>query len=147
MRDTFATIDCSDTSTPEQTMPKTHTIAVYTDGTAEWTRAPALDKFFEGAGRMSRITDIRKHDESPLYCIFWMRGPYACNWFCRRHLMDIYGCCEEEATMLSIEKGALSMNAGLFAPLYVRSYQEAVDWEIEMLNYMRKDGVRFGNLT
>lgn len=120
-------------------MPKKITIAVDQDGTAEWTRAKELDGFFGGAGVMKRVTDIQKLDNSRLFYIKWLMGPYEGKAHdLEKHIAVFGGILDGHYgnngdTLVSDKTGTF-----LFS-----SYEDAVAYEIKCLNEMRRAGVAF----
>ena len=109
---------------------KTHIISVSPDGILEYTRHPELTEFFNGDGKMERITDIRKKSKGNQYYIHWLKGPFAG----KNHtygMSKVYGLAEDLQPWLE----------DVLLTFY--TYEQAVQHEIAMLNAMRLTGVSF----
>ena len=111
----------------------TITISFDADGTVEYTRTKALT-LFGGEGTMERVTDIAKFKHGNLYYINWLMGPYA----------NMAHTCSM-ATNYNVAIPPRPEGDDAISPIVTfSSYEAAVAHEIEMLNAMRKVGVRFG---
>lgn len=114
-------------------MPSKIAIAFHADGTIEYTRTKALT-LFGGSGTMQRVTDIKKVPTASLYYIYWMLGPHTGHSANLEQHKKYIGQAKPEVCV------KIDDNTGTF---YFNSYEDAVSHEIEMLNAMRKAGVRF----
>lgn len=110
-------------------MPKIHVISFTPNGSVEYTRSPDLSFLFDGQGAMERVTDIGKRPESSKYFIKWLQGPFAGK-------IQTYGMAARYGLMGSCSVAEIEMN--------FYSYEQAVAFEVQMLNAMRKAGVQFG---
>lgn len=115
-------------------MKKPIVLSFDANGKVEFTRTKDIT-LFGGEGRMQRVTEIQKLDHAPQYYISWLMGPYRDN--IHTHVMAF-----EYMTMAELGKlQAPRINRS--EPMYFASYEAAVSHEIDMLNAMRKAGVRF----
>lgn len=105
------------------------------DGAVEYTRTKALT-LFGGAGTMQRVTDIKKVPTGASYYIHWMLGPFAGH-------DHVYGMAQRFSVKDTPEPYSLSGNHD--DVVQFPTYEAAVEHEIDMLNAMRKAGVRFGD--
>lgn len=106
------------------------------DGSVEFTRTKDIN-LFGGAGRMKRVTEIKKLDDAPQYFIKWMLGPFKGEVHQYTHALP-YLTVEQLSPLIT-----LACTVTPDAILYFDTYEAAVDHEIDMLNAMRKAGVRF----
>lgn len=118
----------------------TITMSFDPDGSIEFTRNKNLDAFFGGAGRMRRVTDIAKLDDSSKFFIRWLLGPYAGKAHALEHHIDIFG------SILDRRYGGSEIGDKTSVILF-NSYEAAVQYEIDCLNAMRKAGVTFDETT
>lgn len=104
-------------------------IMVFTsEGTVEFTRNPKLYEFFDGEGEMERVSEIKKRGRS--YFIKWLMGPFE--GLEQTYAMGVrYGV--QRAAFKAVESTML-----------FPTYEEAVEYEVRVLNGMRKQGVTFG---
>ena len=121
-------------------MPKSQ-IAFHPDGVVEYTRDPIVSRFFEGRGKMVRITDIQKSDMRDAYHILWLHGPFA-GQLHTLALSETYNVApppfQDLYVSLPVPETILSFV----------SYEAAVRYEVTVLRAMRLAGVRFdGCLT
>lgn len=114
-------------------MHKTLTIAVHTDGTAEYTRNSEFTPF-GGEGVMERVTDIQKYRHGNLFYIRWMLGPYA----------DLAHCVSMAHDYGVPVPHRPQHDPAISEVITFPTYEAAVEHEVAMLNAMRKKGVRFG---
>ena len=111
---------------------RTHVVAFFPDGGVEHTRHADLDEIFGTEGLMERVTDIGRHREG--YFIKWIRGPLAV----REHT---YGMAGEYGTVNPEHLNRLATMRDEI--LYFKTYEFAVAHEVQVLNAMRKAGIRF----
>lgn len=106
------------------------------DGSVEYTRNKALDGIFGGQGRMKRVTDIQKLNGESLFFIKWLMGPYAGKHF--SHTLDRHD--EVFGLWRPSQRVFISSHTGT---MFFYSYEDAVAYEIECLNEMRRQGITF----
>lgn len=104
-------------------------LSFHPDGQVEYTRNSKFQPW-DGRGKMQRVTDIRKLPDGKLFYIHWMQGLYAG----RNHT---YG--------MSIAANVISTCPSTEAVIYFSSYEAAVEHEVEVLNAMRRQGVKFND--
>lgn len=110
-------------------MPNPLVISVDPNGVAEFTRNPQLETFFGGRGEMQRVTEVFKNGPRD-YRIKWLMGPNAG----RTHT---YG--------MSIAYGVVSTVPAVELEMSFATYETAVGHEVQVLNAMRKAGIRFSS--
>lgn len=118
----------------------TITMSFDPDGSIEFTRNKNLDTFFGGAGRMRRVTDIAKLDNSSKFFIRWLLGPYAGKAHSLEHHIGVFG------GILDGHYGGPGVS-NRTGTLMFDSYEAAVGYEIACLNAMREQGVTFDETT
>lgn len=107
-------------------------LAFHPDGDVEFTRTSKFTPF-EGRGDMERVTDIRKFSESNLYYIDWLLGPYKG----MAHTVSMAKNYNVPVPSRPDGDNAIS------AIITFGTYEGAVQHEIQVLNAMRKAGVKF----
>lgn len=105
------------------------------DGSIEFTRAAQLDWLFDGAGVMKRVTDIKKLPNDSLFYVFWLMGPYAGKSHGLAEHIEVFG------GILDGKYGNPAIVSDHTGTFMFRTYNAAVEYEIECLNAMRKAGV------
>jgi hypothetical protein len=117
-------------------------VAVHDDGTVEYTRNSALNDFFGGRGDMVRVTDIQKEQLGPLYYIKWLLGPFAGKDHVRAYARQ-YLTPDEILETLPVKMPYDACNDQDWRRLTFPAYEAAVAHEVQVLNAMRRKGVRF----
>ncbi len=100
------------------------------NGTVEFTRNPTLIDMLGDDGRMVRVSDIQKVPGQSLYYIKWLVGPFA-------------GEGHTAAMSHSYGIPLPSLGIDLTSLLTFPSYEDAVKYEVMVLNALRLQGVRF----
>jgi len=116
-------------------MPKTHTVAVFPDGSLEYTRNAALTALFGDVGEMRRVSDIQKLPNEAMFYIKWLHGPNkgkSATW--AQHVETI------GADILPEAYHQISAHTGT---LFFYTYEDAVVYEVQMISELRRRGVTF----
>lgn len=114
-------------------MSKPHVLSFAPNGSVEFTRSPDLNFLFKGEGDMERVTDIRKRTDAAMFYVHWMLGPFAGEDSTHVHHSQFLG--EQKPCVRCRIEGRVML---------FWSYEDAVKYEVQMLDAMRKAGVQFG---